>query len=102
MGSGAAMVAAGPGTGKTHVLAARLIGLLSEPAAAATPAPGAVLALTFTQAAAQTLRQRVEGAIPIDRGESCRDHEICTMHAFARVPPRWIERFLSAAGQSLQ
>ena len=95
MRGGAAVVAAGPGTGKTHVLAARVVALLKSPLPPGDAAPRGVLALTFTQAAARTLRQRVERAIPIDRvgggggggeGEAgrARSYEICTMHAFAK------------------
>ena len=87
--SGEAVVAAGPGTGKTHVVAARVVELLKLPANAAKKdfVPRGVLALTFTHAAALTLRQRVESAIPIDRsarGAAQRSYEICTMHSFAR------------------
>ena len=58
MRGGAAVVAAGPGTGKTHVLAARVVALLNSPLPPGDAAPRGVLALTFTQAAARTLRQR--------------------------------------------
>eukprot|EP01043_Picozoa_sp_COSAG02_P043735 COSAG02_NODE_3838_length_6163_cov_26.286115_6_plen_456_part_00 len=87
--SGEAVVAAGPGTGKTHVVAARVVELLKQPPHVASEGtvPRGVLALTFTHAAALTLRQRVESAIPIDRaagGVAQRSYEICTMHSFAR------------------
>ena len=87
--SGEAVVAAGPGTGKTHVVAARVVELLNQPVHAVSEdtAPRGILALTFTHAAALTLRQRVESAIPIDRaagGVAQRSYEICTMHSFAR------------------
>ena len=87
--SGEAVVTAGPGTGKTHVVAARVVELLKQPVHAVSEAtvPRGILALTFTHAAALTLRQRVESAIPIDRaagGVAQRSYEICTMHSFAR------------------
>jgi uncharacterized protein (TIGR00375 family) len=52
-GAGPALVIAGPGSGKTAVLAARLSRLLSE-------SPAEILALTFTNKAAGELRARVE------------------------------------------
>lgn len=86
---GEAVVAAGPGTGKTHVVAARIVELLMSSPCDKQDAvsPCGVLALTFTHAAALTLRQRVERTIPIDRsavGAAKHSYEICTMHAFAK------------------
>lgn len=52
---GPVMVIAGPGTGKTQVLAARIAFILQK---TDTPA-SSILALTFTEAAAATMRKRI-------------------------------------------
>jgi uncharacterized protein (TIGR00375 family) len=67
------LVVAGPGTGKTHTLMARIATLL----AAGTP-PEAILAVTFTRRAAAELRERLTrtaGDGPIPRAD--------TLHALA-------------------
>jgi uncharacterized protein (TIGR00375 family) len=53
-----AMILAGPGTGKTALLAARIAGLIREGAD-----PASVLALSFTVKAAEELRQRIGAAL---------------------------------------
>ncbi|GAB6036504.1 hypothetical protein JCM15519_10630 [Fundidesulfovibrio butyratiphilus] len=53
------LVLAGPGTGKTHTLVARIRSLVENGAA-----PGSVLVVTFTRRAAQELRERL-GALPV-------------------------------------
>ncbi len=58
--SGAALVLAGPGAGKTRVLTTRMARLLSD-----TPEKKfRILALTFTTKAAAEMRDRVEGLVP--------------------------------------
>jgi len=67
------LVIAGPGTGKTHTLMARITSLI----AAGTP-PDAILAVTFTRRAAQELRDRLArtlGEGPAPRAD--------TLHALA-------------------
>jgi DNA helicase-2/ATP-dependent DNA helicase PcrA len=64
---GPLLIIAGPGTGKTKTLAARVTYLIET--ARATPAE--ILALTFTTKAAQEMRQRVSHSGPA----------ICTFHA---------------------
>lgn len=71
---GPVMVIAGPGTGKTHVLAARIARILEK---TDTP-PYAILALTFTESAAITMRERVVRMI----GKSGHYVNIMTFHSF--------------------
>lgn len=71
--TGAALVIAGPGAGKTHVLAHRAVALISDGAMG-----DEILMLTFTRRAANEMRQRVTrimgGAISVTA---------CTFHALA-------------------
>jgi DNA helicase II / ATP-dependent DNA helicase PcrA len=60
-GEGAVVIVAGPGTGKTKTLTARIAYLLA--AGAAQPAD--ILALTFTKKAAEEMRSRVQALTPL-------------------------------------
>ncbi len=71
---GPVMVVAGPGTGKTQVLAARIANILKK---TDTP-PHSILALTFTESAAANMRERVVGMI----GQPGYYVNISTFHAF--------------------
>ena len=71
---GPLMIIAGPGTGKTHVLAARIAHILEE---TDTP-PYAILALTFTESAAINMRNRIVNMI----GKAGYYIHIQTFHAF--------------------
>ena len=71
---GPVMVVAGPGTGKTHVLAARIANILQK---TDTP-PHAILALTFTESAAVNMRDRIVQMI----GKDGYYVQIMTFHAF--------------------
>ena len=71
---GPVMVLAGPGTGKTQVLSARIANILLK----TDVNPGNVLALTFTDAAANNMQKRVVGMI----GAAGYQVEIGTFHAF--------------------
>lgn len=71
---GPVMVVAGPGTGKTHVLSARIANILQK---TDTP-PYAILALTFTQSSASNMRRRVVEMI----GKAGYYVNISTFHAF--------------------
>lgn len=70
-----ARLLAGPGTGKTWTLTSRVIDLVQSPNVLAT----AIVALTFTRAAAQELRNRVRNAI----GAGTVAPYVATLHSFA-------------------
>ncbi len=72
---GPVMVIAGPGTGKTQVLTLRIANILQK---TDTP-PSAILALTFTNAAAANMRQRLVATI----GSPGYEVGIFTFHSFA-------------------
>ena len=57
---GALIVAAGPGTGKTRVLARRVAHLIRE----RQVPPGSILAVTFTRSAAAEMRARIASLLP--------------------------------------
>ena len=73
--NGALLVLAGPGSGKTRVLTTRIARLLHE----APDEPFRVLALTFTNRAADEMRQRIERMVP----EAEHRLFIGTFHAFS-------------------
>jgi DNA helicase II / ATP-dependent DNA helicase PcrA len=75
---GAALVLAGPGSGKTRVLTTRIARLLSE----SPDRRFKVLALTFTTKAAAEMRERVERLVP---GLADERTYIGTFHAFCTV-----------------
>jgi ATP-dependent exoDNAse (exonuclease V) beta subunit len=80
---GPVVVGAGAGTGKTKTLVARYIALLDAGRAAGTTDAGvvnAILAITYTDAAALEMKQRIEETLR-DRG----DHELAR-----RIPCAWI------------
>jgi DNA helicase II / ATP-dependent DNA helicase PcrA len=77
-GDGAALVLAGPGSGKTRVLTARIARLLDE----SRNRNFRILALTFTTKAAAEMRERVEQLVP---GMTERVF-IGTFHAFCTQP----------------
>ena len=81
---GPVMVVAGPGTGKTQVLAMRVGRILKN---TDTP-PESILALTFTEAAAHNLRSRLVGLI----GSTGYRVRISTFHGFCNEV---IQRFAS-------
>lgn len=71
---GPVMVIAGPGTGKTQVLAARIANILLKTDAK----PHSILALTFTESAAKNMRQRLVKMI----GKTGYYVQIQTFHSF--------------------
>lgn len=66
---------AGPGTGKTLVLTRRILYLIQE----ASIPPDEIMGLTFTRAAAQELRRRVNESLPAESPQP----RIHTLHSFA-------------------
>ncbi len=84
---GPLLVLAGPGTGKTQLLGARVANILRK----TDTLPQNILCLTFTDAAAQNMRERLNGMI----GERAYDVHINTYHGFAsdiiRTYPEFFE-----------
>src|SRR3989475_11204184 len=73
-GAGPLLVVAGAGTGKTHVLTARIVDLITSRAAK----PNEILAVTFTERAANEMQERVDINTPI----GLNDAVIRTFHGF--------------------
>ncbi len=73
-GPGPLLVVAGAGTGKTHVLTARIVQLIASGAAK----PHEILAVTFTEKAAAQMQERVDLNTPI----GLNDAAIKTFHGF--------------------
>lgn len=72
---GPLLVLAGPGTGKTQLLSARVANILNK----TDTLPQSILCLTFTDAAALNMRDRLTGMI----GDEAYDVNIGTYHSFA-------------------
>jgi DNA helicase-2/ATP-dependent DNA helicase PcrA len=73
-GEGPLLIVAGAGTGKTHVLTARIVQLIASGRAK----PHEILALTFTEKAAATMQERVDLYTPL----GLNDAAIRTFHSF--------------------
>ena len=73
-GAGPLLVVAGAGTGKTHVLTARIVHLIATSAAK----PHEILAVTFTEKAAAQMQERVDLNTPL----GLNDAGIKTFHGF--------------------
>lgn len=91
---GPVMVIAGPGTGKTHILTLRIANILQT---AAQAGPENVLALTFTESAARTIKKRLAGLIG---DEAARKVGVYTFHGFAEEVMRRFPEAFSDAGSS--
>jgi DNA helicase II / ATP-dependent DNA helicase PcrA len=92
---GPLLVVAGPGTGKTRVITQRIVYLLSRDSSppGRTPlAPDNILALTFTDKAAEEMKRRLKEALP----DLPSLPTLCTFHAFCyqTLRKRSIERRL--------
>ena len=84
---GPVMVVAGPGTGKTQIIAERIANILEK---TDTP-PHGILALTFTESGAKAMRQRLLETI----GETAYYVNIFTFHAFcSSVIQEFPDRFI--------
>jgi uncharacterized protein (TIGR00375 family) len=73
---GPALIVAGPGTGKTAVLALRIARLVEG-----GTEPSSILALTFTNKAAEELRERIGRVLGTERAEAI---TASTFHSFCR------------------
>src|SRR5437773_11346791 len=73
-GAGPLLIVAGAGTGKTHVLTARIVQLIASGGAK----PHEILAVTFTEKAAAQMQERVDLNTPI----GLNDAGIKTFHGF--------------------
>src|SRR5438477_13031750 len=83
-GEGPLSILAGPGSGKTTTLAGRIAYLVSE----RDVPPTSILAITFTTAAAATMRHRLETVL----GPTATRVDIRTFHSFGlRVIRTWSE-----------
>jgi len=91
---GPVMVIAGPGTGKTQILTLRIANILKN-----TDVPAdAILALTFTNAAAANMRKRLVSIIGSDGYRV----SIFTFHSFANhLIDAYPERFPTVVGRSI-
>ena len=88
---GPVLVLAGPGSGKTELLSVRVANILKRTDAAA----GNILCLTFTEAAAATMRQRLVDLI----GEPAYRVGVYTFHGFGNlIRERHFEYFSEHAG----
>jgi len=82
---GPLLILAGAGSGKTRVLTHRIAYLIKEK----NVNPGRILAITFTNKAANEMKERVEGIL----GETAKDMWISTFHsACVRILRRHIDR----------
>lgn len=72
-GDGPVLIVAGPGTGKTKTLTARIAYLIAEK----NVEPEAILALTFTNKAAQEMQYRVSEQVPGAKPRIATFHALC-------------------------
>jgi DNA helicase-2/ATP-dependent DNA helicase PcrA len=87
---GPVLVVAGPGSGKTELLSLRVANILRQH----DVAPGNILCLTFTEAAARNMRERLQGLIGVDAHRVA----IHTFHSFgADILNRYPEFFYGGA-----
>ncbi|MBU6423229.1 MAG: DEAD/DEAH box helicase [Chloroflexi bacterium] len=90
-GEGPLLVIAGAGTGKTHVITARIVHLIRSGSAR----PHEILALTFTEKAAAAMQERVDLNTPIGQNDAA----IRTFHAFGDEVFREFALELGRAGE---
>ncbi|MCP4118322.1 MAG: UvrD-helicase domain-containing protein [Desulfobacteraceae bacterium] len=82
------LIEAGPGTGKTRTLTARIAWLIRDQKVA----PGSILALTFTNRAAKEMAGRIDGLIPGRTASVC----AATFHSFCLMVLKEYTGFSSA------
>src|SRR5438552_2518991 len=91
-GDGPLLIVAGPGSGKTTVLAARIAHLVTS---RGVP-PTSVLAIAFATKAMRELRARLDGLL----GAAAQGVDVTTFHAFGlRVIRQWSEALGWGAGR---
>mgnify|MGYP002526930171 FL=1 len=94
--NGSLLVLAGPGSGKTTVVTHRIAHLIGH----GVP-PWQILALTFTNKAAQEMRDRVDALLGQD-AKNVRGLTLSTFHAFcARVLRDWGDRIIGTRSFSI-
>lgn len=87
---GPLLVLAGPGTGKTQLLGARVANILQK----TDVSPSNILCLTFTESGAQNMRERLRSMI----GDDAYDVTISTYHSFGSdIIKNYSEHFQSIA-----
>jgi len=74
---GPALVLAGAGTGKTKVIAHRIVNLIEKHGVS----PKAILAITFTRKAAKEMKDRLENLLTENSRNASRDVKISTIHS---------------------
>ncbi|SMC55962.1 TIGR00375 family protein [Desulfocicer vacuolatum DSM 3385] len=82
------IMAAGPGTGKTRTITAKIAWLIKEQKIS----PDAILALTFTNRAAREMKERIQTLLPESPAQVC----ACTFHAFGLMILKEYTDFSSA------
>ena len=70
---GAVLVLAGAGSGKTRVLTSRIAYLVEEK----NVPPQAILAITFTNKAANEMKERLSKIVDVSRSWVCTIHSMC-------------------------
>lgn len=80
-GGGPLVIVAGPGTGKTKTLTARIAYLVQTMGVK----PGRILALTFTNKAAEEMQSRVLARLALDKTPTAQKPVIATFHALAHL-----------------
>jgi DNA helicase-2/ATP-dependent DNA helicase PcrA len=95
-GDGPALVVAGPGSGKTRVLACRFAYLVLR----AGVAPHQILAVTFTNKAAREMRQRIEKLLAAEEARAAGRYDLrnLSLGTFHSLCARWLRRDGEAVG----